>query len=129
MTGVQASLISKFSKHENESTGGRVRGNAPIHSVEKFPCLATRQDCYGGHRLQGYPRCSLKLGSISFSEGIMGLYLYTIPSCSEYFDSIDATSADNGQTFPKTESAAKRVYHIQEGPWSPSFLLGVHRWF
>jgi Reverse transcriptase (RNA-dependent DNA polymerase) len=99
---VQTNSISKFSKHGNESIGGRVRGNTQIHSVEKFSCLATGRVCYGGHHLQGY-RCSPKLGSISFSEGIMGSYPHTIPSCSEYFDSNDVASADSGQTFPKTE--------------------------
>ena len=99
---VQASLISKFCEYENESTGGRVRGNTQIHSVEKFPYLTAGQVCFGGQRLQGY-RCSSKLGSISFSEGILGSYLPTIPSCSEYFDSNAAESTDDGQTLSKTE--------------------------
>jgi hypothetical protein len=99
---VQASLISKPSVHENESTGGRVRGNTQIHSVEKSTCLAARQVCSGGHCPQGY-RCSSKLGSISFSDGIFGSYPHTIPSCSEYFDSNVAETADDGQAIPKTE--------------------------
>jgi hypothetical protein len=44
-----------------------------------------------------------KLGSISLSEGILGSYLPTIPSFSEYFDSNAAECTDDGQTLSKTE--------------------------
>jgi hypothetical protein len=99
---VQASSISEFCGYENGFTGGRVRGNTQIHSVKKFVHPAARQVCSGGHRLQGY-RCSSKLGSISLSEGILGSYLPTIPSFSEYFDSNAAETTDDGQTLSKTE--------------------------
>ena len=117
---VQASSISGTSKHGNESIGGRVRGNTQIHSVEKFPCLAPGQVCYGGHCLQDY-RCSPKLGSISFSEGIMGSYLHTIPSRSEYFDSNDTAGADSGQTFPKTEIGQTLSTNHKDGTQSRTY--------
>jgi hypothetical protein len=44
-----------------------------------------------------------KSSTISFSEGILGSYLLTIPSCSEYFDSNAAESTDDGQTLSKME--------------------------
>jgi hypothetical protein len=40
---------------------------------------------------------------ISLSEGILGSYLPTIPSFSEYFDSNAAETTDDGQTLSKTE--------------------------
>jgi hypothetical protein len=42
-------------------------------------------------------------GTISLSEGILGSYLPTIPSWSEYFDSNAAETTDDGQTLSKTE--------------------------
>ena len=46
---------------------------------------------------------------ISFSEGILGSYLPTIPSCSEYFDSNIAETADDGQAILKTVSTSDKA--------------------